>query len=63
MQLLYAIPKSWKEDISKVKENIHIKIILSKEVPAIAILTGKKISYWYALSQKTAHSVLFSLNY
>ena len=22
MQLLYAIPKSWKEDLSKVKENI-----------------------------------------
>ena len=27
MQLLYAIPKSWKEDISKVKENIHNLII------------------------------------
>ena len=27
MQLLYAIPKSWKEDLSKVKENIHNLII------------------------------------
>ena len=27
MQLLHAIPKSWKEDLSKVKENIHNLII------------------------------------
>ena len=27
MQLLHAIPKSWKEDTSNVKENIHNLII------------------------------------
>ena len=99
MQLLHAISKSRKNDLSDVQENIDnlviqdhhiirkhhvflrlrskqftILLLLKKKnnlhqdytikrSSAISILTGKKSTYWFTLSQKTTTYVLFSLNY
>ena len=57
MQLLHAIPKSWKEDLSNVKKNLHNLIIQDHHIMRthhmyfLNRLSSKKI-YNFLISQK-----------
>ena len=57
MQLLHAIPKSWKENLSNVKENIHNLIIqdyhiIKKRHMYFLIRLSSKEIYNFLIAQK-----------
>ena len=55
MQLLHAIPKSWKEDLSKVKENIHNLIIQDHH-----IIRKHRMYFLNRLSSKEIYNFLIA---
>ena len=55
MQLLHAIPKTWKEDLPDVKENIHNLIIHDHD-----IITKRHIYFLIRLSSKEIYNFLIA---
>ena len=55
MQLLHAVFKSWKEDLSKVKENIHNLIIQDHH-----IITKHHMCFLNRLSSKEIYNFLIT---
>ena len=49
--------------MAQKEEKTALRLYYQKKFSNSKILTGKKFTYSYPLSQKTAHYVLFSLNY